>query len=73
MRYFLTHDALATFFSNFPVDKSEDAVVHVERSLPLREPALPLLQPHRHPEFSADIRLLELELGRELLRLHRPA
>lgn len=73
MRYFLTHDALATFFSNFPVDKSDDAVVHVERALALREATPAVLETQRDAELGADISLLELELGRELLRLHGSA
>jgi len=71
VRELLAHDALPTFLPNFPIDKSENAEVHVQRPLPLHHHSLPLLQSHRLPKFAADVSLLQLELGWKLLRFHR--
>ena len=72
MRELLAHDALPTLFPNLPVDKSENAEVHVQRPLPLHHHALTLLQPHRLPKFATDISLFQPELRGKLLRFHRP-
>lgn len=55
-----THDALPALLPNFPVDKSQDAVVHVHRPLPLHQPTLTLLQAHGQTELAAGIILLEV-------------
>jgi hypothetical protein len=60
----LTHDPLSTFLPNFTIDKPQNAVVHVQRSLSLEGQPLPLLERQFHPELLANVRLLELEIWR---------
>lgn len=68
--YLLAHDALATLLANFSVDKAQDAVVHVQRVLPLESRTLLLLQGEPSAQLLADVRVLEFEFGRQLLRFH---
>lgn len=60
MRELLTHDALPTLLADLPIDKAEDAAVHVQRPLPAYHATPTLALPHGQAELGAQGGLLQL-------------
>ena len=67
---FLAHDSLPAFLANLAVDKSQDAVVHIQRALALEGVPSGFFLGRTEDGFFALLRVLEFELGKKLLRLH---